>query len=79
MKLEKEDKSEDTSILLRREKKIPVETKGEAQTEGMTIQKLLHLGMHPIKTTKPRHYCGCNKGFLTGVRYSCLLRGSASA
>jgi hypothetical protein len=48
----KEDQSVDTSILLRRGNKIPIEgvaeTKREAETEGMTIQRLPHLGIHPI-------------------------------
>ena len=42
MKLKKEDQSVDTSFLLKRGNKIPVEgvteTKCEAETEGMTIQ-----------------------------------------
>jgi hypothetical protein len=42
----KEDQSVDTSILLRKENKIPIEgvtkTKFGAETEGMTIQKLPH-------------------------------------
>jgi hypothetical protein len=53
MKLKKkEDQSVDTSILLRRENKTPMEgfteTKFGAETEGMTIQRLFHLGIHPI-------------------------------
>jgi hypothetical protein len=53
MKLKKrEDQSVDTSILLRRGNKILMEgvteTKCEAETEGMTIQGLSHLGIHPI-------------------------------
>jgi hypothetical protein len=53
MKLKKkEDQSVDTSILLRRGNKIPMEgvteTKFGAETEGMTIQRLPHLGIHPI-------------------------------
>jgi hypothetical protein len=53
MKLKnKKDQSVDTSILFRRENKIPmegvIETKFRAETEGMTIQKLPHLGIHPI-------------------------------
>jgi hypothetical protein len=53
MKLrKKEDQSVETSILLRRGNKIPVEgvteTKCEAETEGMTIQRLPCLGIHPI-------------------------------
>jgi hypothetical protein len=52
MKLKKEDHSVDTSILLRRGSKIPMEgvteTKYGAESEGITIQRLLHLGIHPI-------------------------------
>jgi hypothetical protein len=53
MKLKKkEDQSVDTSFLLRMGNKIPMkgvtETKFGAETEGMTIQRLPHLGIHPI-------------------------------
>jgi hypothetical protein len=51
MKLKKkEDQSVDTLFLLRRGNKIPREgvTKLGAESEGMTIQRLLHLGIHPI-------------------------------
>jgi hypothetical protein len=53
MKLQnKEDHIVDTLTLLRRGNKIPMEgvtkTKCGAKTEGMTIQKLLHVGVHPI-------------------------------
>jgi hypothetical protein len=53
MKLKKkEDQSVYTSTLLRRGNKMPMEgvteTKFRAETEGMTIQKLPHLGIHPI-------------------------------
>jgi hypothetical protein len=53
MKLKKkEDQSVDTSILLRRGNKIPMEgvteTKCGAESEGMTIQRLPHLVIHPI-------------------------------
>jgi hypothetical protein len=53
MKLKKkEDQRVDTLILLSRGNKIPVEgvteTKFGAETEGMTIQRLPHLGIHPI-------------------------------
>ena len=51
MKLEnKEEQSVDTSVLLRRENKIPIEgvTETEAETEGKAIQRLSHLGIHPI-------------------------------
>jgi hypothetical protein len=68
MKLKKkEDQSVNTSILLRRGNRIPMEgvteTKCGAETEGMTIQRLPHLRIHPINTTKPRHYCGCQQDF----------------
>ena len=53
MKLKKkEDQSVDTSILLRRGNKIPMEgvteTKFGSKTEGMTILRLPHLRIHPI-------------------------------
>jgi hypothetical protein len=54
MKLKKkEDQNVDTSICLRRVNKIPIEevteTKCGGETEEMTIQRLPHLGIHPIK------------------------------
>jgi hypothetical protein len=53
MKLKKrEDQSVETSILLRRGNKIPMKrvtaTKFGAEPEGMTIQRLPHLEIHPI-------------------------------
>jgi hypothetical protein len=53
MKLKKkEDQSMDTLFLLRLGNKIPmegvIETKIGAETEGWTIQRLPHLGIHPI-------------------------------
>jgi hypothetical protein len=53
MKLKKKkDQSVDTSFLLRRGNKIPMEgiteAKFRAETEGMTIQRLPYLGIHPI-------------------------------
>jgi hypothetical protein len=53
MKLKKKkDQSVDTLILLRRGNKITMEgvteTKFQAETEGMTIQRLPYLGIHPI-------------------------------
>ena len=53
MKLEKkEDQSVDTSIFLKRGNKIPlegvIETKFVGEPEGMTIQRLAHLGIQPI-------------------------------
>jgi hypothetical protein len=48
----KEDQSVDTSFLLRRRNKIPIEgfseSKFGAKTEEKTIQRLPHLGIHPI-------------------------------
>jgi hypothetical protein len=53
MKLnKKEDQSVDTSILFKRGNNIPMEGVTEikcgAETEGMTSQRLPHLGIHPI-------------------------------
>ena len=53
MKLkQKEEQSVDTLFLLRMGNKMPMEgvteTKCRAETEGMTIQRLPHLGIHPI-------------------------------
>jgi hypothetical protein len=53
MKLKKkEDQSVDTSFLLRLGNKIPMEGVTEAKfiadTEGSTIQRLPHLGIHPM-------------------------------
>ena len=53
MKLKKkEDQSVDTLFLLRMGNKIPMkgvtEKKFGAETEGRTIQRLPHLGIHPI-------------------------------
>jgi hypothetical protein len=48
----KEDQSVDTSFLLRMGNKIPMEgiteTKFVTEMEGRTIQRLPHLGIHPI-------------------------------
>jgi hypothetical protein len=53
MKLKKmEDQSVNTLILFRMGNKVPMEqvteTKCGAETGGMTIQRLFHLGIHPI-------------------------------
>jgi hypothetical protein len=50
MTLKKEDQSVDTSILFRRGNKIPMGgiTKFGAETEGMTTERLPHLGIHLI-------------------------------
>jgi hypothetical protein len=48
----KKDQSMGASVLLRRWNKIltagNMETKCGAETEGMTVQRLPHLGIHPI-------------------------------
>jgi hypothetical protein len=72
MKLKKkEDLSVNTSILLRRGKKIPmeevIETKCGAETAGMTIQRLPHLGIHPIYNPNPDTIVDANKSLLTGT------------
>ena len=64
MKLKKkEGQSRDASVLLIRENKIlmggNMETKCSAETKGNAIQRLPHLGIHPVYSHKPRHYCGC--------------------
>jgi hypothetical protein len=53
-------------------------TKTGAETEGKDIQRLPHLGIHPIckhQTT----IVDAKKYFLTESQYTCLLRGSARA
>jgi hypothetical protein len=63
MKLEKkEDQSVNSLLLLRMGKKILVEgvteTKSRDETEGKTIQRLPHLGLHSIynpQTQTPLH------------------------
>jgi hypothetical protein len=71
MKLKKkEDQNVDNSILLRRGNKIPKEGVTEAnigaETEGRTIQRLPHLGIHPIYNHKnPDTIVDCNKCLLT--------------
>ena len=73
MKLKKkEDQSVDTLFLLRMGNKIPMEgvteTKFGAETEGMTIQRLSHLGIHPIKKPpNPDTITDANKSLLTGA------------
>ena len=68
MKLKKkEDQSVDAFFFLTMGNKIPMEgvteTKFRAETEGRTIQCVPHLVIHPYTTTKPRHYCICQKYF----------------
>jgi hypothetical protein len=67
MKLKKkEDQSVDTSFLLRMGNKIPMEgvteTKFGAESEGMTIQRLPHLGTHPINNHQIQTLGRCQQG-----------------
>ena len=79
----KEDQSVDTLVLLRRGNKIPMEgvteTKYEAETEGMTIQRLPHLGIHPIYNHQAQKLVDANKCLLRRACYSCLWSSSTSA
>jgi hypothetical protein len=66
MKLKKkEDQSVDTSFLLRRRNKIPMEgvteAKFRAEPEGMTIQKLPHLGIHSINNHQTKTLGRCQQ------------------
>ena len=68
MKLKKkEDQSVDTLFLFRMGNKIPMEgvteTKFGAETEGRTIQRLPHPGIHPINNHQTRHYYICQQDF----------------
>ena len=66
MKLKKkEDQSVDTSFLLRRGNKIPMEgvteTMFRTETEGRTIQILPHLGIHAINNHQNQTLVDVNK------------------
>jgi hypothetical protein len=66
MKLKKkEDQTVETSVLLKRGNKIPMEgvtdAKYGAETEGKAIQRLPHVRIHLYTVIKPRHYCGCQQ------------------
>jgi hypothetical protein len=66
MKLKKkEDQSVDTLSLLRMGNKIPMEGVTEkkygAEPEGMIIQRLLHLGIHPINKHQTQSLGRCQK------------------
>jgi hypothetical protein len=50
------------------------ETKWGAGTEGKAIQRLPHLGIHPIYSYQTQTLCGCQE---VPAEYSCLLRGCA--
>jgi hypothetical protein len=64
---EKEDQSVDTSFLLRRGKELSMK---ELQRQSLELRWKEGLssdcptwGSIPYTTTKPRHYCICQKGF----------------
>ena len=66
MKLKKKlDQSVDTSFLLRMGNKIPMErvteTKFSAEPEGTTIQRLPHLGIHPINNHQTQSLGRCQQ------------------
>jgi hypothetical protein len=66
MKLKKkEDQSVDTFFLLRMGNKIPMEgvteTKFRAEPEGMTIQRMPHLGIHPINNHQTQSLDRCQQ------------------
>jgi hypothetical protein len=71
MKLKKkEDQSMDTSFVLRMGNKILMEGVTEikfgAETEGRTIKRLFHLGIHPINNHQTQTLAYVNKILLTG-------------
>ena len=71
MKLKKKNQSVDTSFLLRMGNKIPMEgvtkTKFGAEPEGLTIQRLPHLGIHPINNNHTQTVGKRNRSLLTGA------------
>jgi len=58
-----------------------MESKVGAETEGMAIQSLPHLHIHPIYIQPPKldKIDEAKKCMLTGAGYRCLLRGSVRA
>jgi hypothetical protein len=74
----REDQWVNTSFLLRIGNKIPMEgvteTKFGAKTKGWTIQRLPHLGIHPIISHQIQTLLHkARKILLKGPCYSCLL------
>jgi hypothetical protein len=70
--MKKEDQSVGTSILLRRGNKIPMEgvteTKFGVETEGTSIQRLPHLGIHPVNNHQTQTLLWMpKKSLLTGA------------
>jgi hypothetical protein len=79
----KTDQNVAASGLLRRVNEIltggNMETKRGAETEGQVIQRLPHLGIHPIYSHKPGCCCGIWEVLTDGSQIGCLLRYSAKA
>ena len=69
MPKKKEEQSMDTLVLFRKGSKIPTEgdteTKCGAEFEGKTIQRLPHLGIHPIYSYKTQKLIDAYKCSLT--------------
>jgi hypothetical protein len=59
-----EEQNVDALVLFRRVNKIHkgenMETKCDSETKGKAIQRLPHLGIHPIYSHQT-HYCGCQE------------------
>jgi hypothetical protein len=57
-----------------------MEIKCRAEIKGKATQRLSHLGIYPIHSHQnPDTTVDAKKCMLTGVRYSCLLRGPSRA
>jgi hypothetical protein len=71
MKLKNEDPSVDTLFLIRMGNKIPMEgvteTKFGPEPEAVTIQRLPHLGIHPINNHQIQTQPDANKSMVTGA------------
>jgi hypothetical protein len=69
MKLKKkEDQSVDTSMLLRRGNKIPIEEVTETKCGAETIHRLFYIGIHRIYNHQTQIlFADANKSLLTGA------------
>jgi len=84
MKLKKKDNQSASVLFKRGNKNIQRKRYGDkvwAETKGMAIQSLPHLGIQPIhiQPPNPNNIADAKKCMLTGAWYSCLLRGYARA
>jgi hypothetical protein len=61
----------DNSVFHTRANKIPVDgitdSKYKAETDGMTTQRLPHLGIHPINNHQNQTLVNANKSLVTGA------------